>query len=197
MPDDRILGALEATAKLHAMPPTVPVSTEVAAMFLGYSPSSLENMRRDGTGPAYIQPSGEGNKKVKYQLGVLLAWMEQNTVISITAAAIRDGKVFAMLSDVMETRPFWTDEAGMLAGLADESTVSEAADLILTHDIVWLPVVDAVSKHEWSEVVAHAMLGGRVSAILSHQIQHIAAKVESSELRDMLNDAPDPPPTEN
>jgi len=190
MLDERILAQLDVQARLHGMPPSVPVSTEVAAMFLGYSVSTLENMRRDDNGPVYIQPSGEGNMKVKYQIRALLNWLHKNTVTSITASAIRDGKVFATIHDVMHEEPFWIDANGIIAGLAEQSTVSDAAEKILTHDVVWLPVVDAVSSHDWSEVVAHAMLAGRVSSILSRQTQQIAARVESSELADMLAEVP-------
>lgn len=148
MLDDRKLGELEAVAKLHAMPPSVPVSTEVAAMFLGYSVSSLENMRREGTGPAYIQPPGEGSKKVKYQIGVLLAWLEKNTVSSITEAAIRDGKLFATLGGTLDLKPYWIDAQGRIGGLVDESTVAQAKERIETHDVVWLSAVDALSKRD-------------------------------------------------
>jgi hypothetical protein len=177
--DDRKMGELEAVAKLHAMPPSVPVSTEVAAMFLGYSVSSLENMRRDGTGPAYIQPPGEGSKKVKYQIGVLLAWLEKNTVGSITEAAIRDGKLFATLGSALDLRPFWIAPDGRIGGLVDESTVAQAKERIETHDVVWLSAIEALSKRDAFEQPMPAVMPAKLAGqSMDDYLAYIRKKID-------------------
>ena len=193
MLDEKIMGELDAMARLHAMPPTVPVSTEVAAAFLGYSVGSLENMRRDGTGPLYIQPPGEGSKKVKYQIGALLDWMGKNQVSSIVEAAIRDGKLFTTLEHVNEKQPFWIDAAGMIEGPFAESTAAEAAALIKTHEIEWLTSLETVTGRGWSDIVAHAMLAGFVTAALKKTVGSIDSRVEATTLRDMINEPPATP----
>lgn len=182
MLDDRKFAELEVTARLHAMPPTTPISPEFAAVFLGYSVSSLENMRRDGTGPVYVQAPGEGSKKCRYQIGDLLAWMEKNKVGSIAAAALRDGKVFATLADLQREEAFWIDANGLLCGLVGESTIATVRARLGSHDVVWLPVMDAAIG-QWSNVEAHRSVAVSVAAVLKHTMQAVDANLEGTELR--------------
>ena len=53
-------------------------------------------MRRDGTGPLYIQAGGKGafgtNQKCLYEVSDLLAWQRKNKVASSMQAAVRKGQ---------------------------------------------------------------------------------------------------------
>jgi hypothetical protein len=81
--------------RLHRLPDTCFLTTSEAAVFLRSSVSSLERMRRDGTGPLYTQDGGKGargiNQKCFYEKSDLLAWQRKNKVASSMQAAVRKG----------------------------------------------------------------------------------------------------------
>ncbi len=82
--------------RLHRLPDTCFLTTSEAAVFLRSSVTSLERMRRDGTGPLYIQAGGKGafgtNQKCLYEVSDLLAWQRKNKVASSMQAAVRKGQ---------------------------------------------------------------------------------------------------------
>jgi hypothetical protein len=83
--------------RLHRLPDTCFLTTTEAAVFLRSSVSSLERMRRDGSGPPYAQDGGKGargtNQKCFYEKSDLLAWQRKNKVASSMQAAVRKGQV--------------------------------------------------------------------------------------------------------
>lgn len=88
---------LDDVDRLHCLADSVPFTTKEAALFLRSSVSALEAMRRQGTGPVYIQPGAKGsvgaNQKCLYQKADLLAWLDANKVSSVIEAAERKGQL--------------------------------------------------------------------------------------------------------
>lgn len=91
------ISKLDAIDRLHRLPDTALLPTELAAAFLSKSISSLERMRRNGSGPVYVQDCVEGargtNQKCHYQKSDLLDWVERNKVRSSKEAARRKCQV--------------------------------------------------------------------------------------------------------
>lgn len=90
------LAKLDLTDKLHRLPDTALLTTELAAAFLSSSVTSLERMRVKGSGPAYSQGGACGargtNQKCLYKKADLLAWHDANKVTSSMMAAVRKGQ---------------------------------------------------------------------------------------------------------
>ena len=93
---DDTLAKLDLADKLHRLPDTALLTTELAAAFLSSSVTSLERMRVKGSGPAYSQGAERGalgtNQKCLYKKADLLAWHDANKVISSMMAAVRKGQ---------------------------------------------------------------------------------------------------------
>lgn len=74
---EETLVKLDLVDKLHRLPDTVLLTTELAAAFLSSSVTSLERMRVKGSGPAYSQGGAHGatgtNQKCLYKTSDLLA----------------------------------------------------------------------------------------------------------------------------
>lgn len=92
-----IMAKLDVLDKLHRLPETTLLTTELAAIFLCASVTSMERMRAKGTGPAYSQDCSKGargtNQKCLYMKSDLLRWHERNKVSSSMEAAVRKGQV--------------------------------------------------------------------------------------------------------
>ena len=90
------LAKLDLADRLHLLPDTVLLTTELAAAFLSSSVTSLERMRVKGSGPAYSQGGERGargtNQKCLYKKVDLLAWHDANKVTSSMKAAVRKGQ---------------------------------------------------------------------------------------------------------
>ncbi len=56
------------------------LSTQNAADFLNLSRRTLEGMRLDGTGPAYVKAGDGKRSRVIYDVKELLAWARSRTV---------------------------------------------------------------------------------------------------------------------
>ncbi|MCE3608040.1 hypothetical protein LXA47_31210 [Massilia sp. P8910] len=181
--DESKFAEVEARARLHAMPPSTPLTTEFAAAFLGYSVATMETMRKTPDGPVYSQPPGDGpNKKVMYQISELLAWMDRNKIGSTTQAMIRAGKAFSTLAGIASEEPYFIDQFGLLWGPVAEATIGTVRDRLETHDVVFLTAIDAATR-QWDDPVAHKEHAESVQAALLHASQSIDANVEASELR--------------
>ncbi len=91
------LAKLEIVDRLHRLPDTALLTTEMAAVFLCASVATMERMRVKGSGPAYAQGGERGargvNQKCIYMKSDLLAWHAANKVTSSMKAAIRKGQV--------------------------------------------------------------------------------------------------------
>lgn len=186
MLDEKKFAEVEERARLHAMPPSTPLSTEFAAAFLGCSVATMEAMRQGKNGPVYNQPTGTGpNMRVMYQISELLSWLDRTKVASITDAMIRAGKAFTTIADLQRDEAFWIDARGLLCGLVGESTIATVRARLESHDVAWLPVIDAAVR-QWSDVEAHRGVAETVKAIFKHTMQAVDANLEGTELRAAL-----------
>lgn len=90
-----IIVKLDVLDRPHRLPETTLLTTDLAAMFLCASVTSMERMRAKGTGP-YSQDCSKGargtNQKCLYMKSDLFRWHERNKVTSSMEAAIRKGK---------------------------------------------------------------------------------------------------------
>ena len=93
---EETLVKLDLVDKLHSLPDTALLTTELAAAFLSSSVTSLERMRVKGSGPTYSQGCTHGargtNQKCLYKKSDLLAWNDANKVTSSRMAAVRKGQ---------------------------------------------------------------------------------------------------------
>jgi hypothetical protein len=182
--ENTILSTLDVLERLHRLPDTVALTTSEAAIFLRSSVSALESLRMKGTGPVYIQTGGKGtgsNQKCLYQKSDLLAWQEANKLSSTMEAAVRRGQLFLTLHDVVSEEAFWVDEQSRIVGMVELSPVRIVIKRLGVFDIVWMPVIDAASK-EWADLGEHKELASQVSSAMRHQLDRIAAGVESTEI---------------
>lgn len=83
----------EQRAALYSMPDNYLLTSAEAAIFLRCSLRSLEGMRRDGSGPRYVQPgstkSGATTRKCLYMKKNLDSWLASCTVSSVADSAFR------------------------------------------------------------------------------------------------------------
>jgi hypothetical protein len=68
------------------LPITELVATRRAAQILGRSPATLKRWRYEGTGPDYV----EFESRVRYDLRVLLDFIEKNTRVPSVRAALEE-----------------------------------------------------------------------------------------------------------
>lgn len=183
---DKQIARLNRAAELHKMPPTTPLSTDLAAIFLGVSKSTLENYRTKGGGPVYgqdVSPGAVGtNQKVTYLVRELLIWIEANQVSSSMEAAFRKGQLFETVTDLARVEPFWVDPAtGRIDGNVLDSTIGTVIERAEEWEIIWLPVMEAASR-EWSNLSTHREFGDRVGKALDKEWNRLKSGLESTEL---------------
>ncbi|SDG06476.1 MULTISPECIES: hypothetical protein [unclassified Duganella] len=181
---EKILAELDILERLHRLPDTASLRTSEAAIFLRSSVSALESLRVKGNGPRYIQPGGKGagsNHTCLYHKSDLLAWQEANKLSSTMEAAVRRGQLFLTLHDVVNEEAFWLDEQRRIVGMVESSPVRLVIDRLGLFDIVWMPVIDAISQ-EWSELGAHKELASQVTSVMRHQLDRVAAGVEATDI---------------
>ncbi len=184
------IAELQALDLISRLPDNVPLTVEEAAIFLRMSPSTLNKMRMPGHptgGPVYSQGGRKGtggaNQKVLYLKGDLVAWLQANRVSDTLAAAVRKGQMFATLADVAEERPYWTNEAGLIAGSVWETSedVFFARLLSPLWGVEWLSASDACVR-SWSGVIAKRALAGAVERVLSDVLGGIRGSLERDEM---------------
>lgn len=183
--DNPMLATLDVLERLHRLPDTVALTTAETAVFLRSSVSALEAMRRDGSGPAYIQGGSRGtigaNQKCLYQKRDLLAWQDSQKVVSSVEAAMRKGQLFVSLQDLAREEAFWMDEKGRVVGLVELTPMAVAIERLGILKIVWMPVIEAVSR-EWSDLSEHSEIAEQACVVLRHQLGRVTAGVESTEI---------------
>ena len=180
------LANLDIAKRLHNLPPTMLLSTDLAAIFLNISKQTLEGYRTKGGGPLYSQPGGVGavggNQKVQYQVSDLLAWNEANKLSSSMQAAVRKGQLFETVADLVRIEPFWLNPAnGRIDGNVLDSTIDTVIERAEDWEIVWLPVMEAASK-EWSNLSTHREFGDRVGQALDKEWNRLRSGFESTEM---------------
>ena len=183
---DKQLANLEIAERLHKLPPTMLLSTDLAAIFLNISKQTLEGYRINGGGPIYSQPgkvgAAGGNQKVQYQVSDLLTWNEANKLSSSMQAAVRKGQMFETVADLVRIEPFWVDPAnGRIDGNVLDSTIGTVIDRAEDWEIVWLPVMEAATR-EWSNLSTHREFGDRVGQALDKEWNRLRSGFESTEM---------------
>ena len=167
--DDKMLSGLDALERVHRLPDTCALKTSEAAIFLRCSISQMENMRRDGSGPTYIQAGGKDstgfNQKCLYEKGDLLAWLATHKVRSIAGAAIRNGKMFASVLDLAQTEAFWIDTNGYVAGMVEMTPVKTVIERLSFWDVEWMSVIGAASR-VWSSLYQHQAFATQIDEVL-------------------------------
>lgn len=79
-----LLSQLSVLEALHLLPDSAALTTDEAAIFLRVSVTTLERLRRDDTGPVYIQGGAAGaraiNQRVTYLKSDLIAHQNSQRV---------------------------------------------------------------------------------------------------------------------
>lgn len=170
--DDKLFATLDALERVHRLPDTCALKTSEAAIFLRCSVSQLENMRRDGSGPIYIQAGSKDsagfNQKCLYEKGDLLTWLRANKVRSTCEAAIRNGRMFfGSIPDLVRVEAFWVNPRGWLAGMVEMTTAIDVIERIEVGgwDIEWMPVIDAPHRR-WTSRAQHKEFADQIDSVL-------------------------------
>ncbi len=192
---------IEILELLHRLPDDAALLPAEAAVFIRYSPRTLERWRSPESGvkgPKFQQSGGPGakgtNQKITYLIRDLKAWQESVTVSDNIEAAIRKGQLFVTLADIVEERAFWRNPAGMIAGLVDETSGDIFFGRLGVWEIEWMPVTDALDE-EWESTPPHGTLAKTVSDILKDGIARVAAGVERNALCGALSESHGTPPS--
>lgn len=194
------LADLQALDLISRLPDDVWLTVEEAAIFLRMSPSSLNKMRMPGHptgGPVYSQGgkngAGGANQKVLYRKSDLAAWLQANRVSDTLAAAVRKGQMFATLADLAEERPYWRNEAGLIAGTVWETSVDVFFARLFSPlwQVEWLPASDACML-PWSGIIAKRALAVSVERVLSDALGGIRGALERDEMESAALEGKEP-----
>lgn len=176
------LAALEILARL---PNDVVLTSAEAAVFLRLSLSTLERMRRDGSGPIYVQGGKAGargtNQKCLYKKQALIDWLQANEVASSMVAAVRKGQTFVALQDILVAVPVWRDPNGLVAGLVEKTPVDVCVERLGVWEIEWMPASEAACE-TWSSLGDHAGFADQIQQVLKRESQRIRQAEEGTEI---------------
>lgn len=148
--------------RVHLLPDSVPLTSSEAALFLRISVSTLERMRRNGSGPVYSQ-SGEvgakgSNQKCVYLKADLQEYLKSRRVNSSMEAAVRKGQMggapsmrpmFGKLEDLGIKRAFHLNAKGQLEEDIESLPVDTVIARIGAWSIVWMNAVEAATA-QWA-----------------------------------------------
>jgi hypothetical protein len=185
------MSALEAWKCIDALPPDFPLTTDEAALFLRRSISTMERMRRERSGPVYVQAGGADskgtNQKVVYYKQALEEWNKANTVSNSMQAAIRKGQAFATIFDLADGLPFYIDPDGAVESMAEDNPIDLVVERLGGWNLMWLTPVEA-STRRWSSLSAHKDFGRRVQDALTTMQAGIEQAYSDTELAESLGD---------
>jgi hypothetical protein len=165
---EKLLSDLDVLSALHLLPDSVALTTDEAAVILRLSDTTLERMRRDGSGPPYIQGGRQGtrgtNQKVTYLKSDLLEYQQSLKVSSSMGAAVRRGQAFVLPYaygtpkrsdfDLSTKRAFYANGSQLeLIQCVHDVSISEFIERLGCHRIVWLNPVHAAML-DWIDVKA-------------------------------------------
>lgn len=91
------------------------VESELAALYLGISISTLRRIVGKGELKAIKNPEGGStafNQKALFEMGELRRWREKNKAGGVAEQALLRGLAFASISDLAIEQPFWTRRQG-------------------------------------------------------------------------------------
>lgn len=185
------LADLEILERLGRLPVGVALTTDEAAVFLRLSRTTLERMRRLGTGPQYVQGGGVGargtNQKCSYLKGDLIAWQQANRVSNSMAAAVRRGQSYMPFVDptpkrsyfdLVTHRAFYVDKNGLVAGSMDDTLLETVLARLGRWRIVWLNPVAAVDLN-WGDAAAFNEYGREIELSLSLALKSVTKALKA------------------
>ncbi|WP_052420778.1 helix-turn-helix domain-containing protein [Paraburkholderia ferrariae] len=188
---DDALKIFETLAALHALPDKVALTTAETALFLRLSPKTVERMRLNGSGPPYIQGGGGsrgGNQKCLYLKEDLLAWQKANKVSNSMEAAIRKGRAFCTIFDLVVDAPFYIDAEGRLDLQAEEVSLRAIINRLGSDawELIWLPVIEAAGRN-WLDAGAHLRLATACREVFRTENAKLDSAIEATELSQCIS----------
>lgn len=175
-----MLDVFDVIDRIARLSDDVALTTEEAALFIRKSVTSIERMRTNGSGPAYIQGGGKSargtNQKITYRLGALRAWRIENEVSSSMEAAVHRGMAFCSIWDAKIRVPFWS-----LGGKICGRVLDDTPDEYLYHrehlKIIWISSAKAVFR-SWAVPEKHRMLVDAYKSALASESGKLQAVLE-------------------
>lgn len=149
--------------RLSRLPDSVPLTSSEAAILLRISLSTLERMRRNGSGPVYSQTGEIGargsNQKCVYIKSDLDAYLRARQVSSSMEAAVRKGqmsesagvqRMFTKLDDLRVRRAFHVDHRQKIGADIESLSIDTFIARLGTWEIVWMNALEAaVADWAW------------------------------------------------
>jgi hypothetical protein len=176
---------------LHRLPNDAALLTDEAAAILRRSPSSLERMRKNGSGPAYSQGGEKGargtNQKCTYLKGDLIQWQKDNRVASSMAAAVRRAQAYVPYVDptprrssydLVTKRPFYIDSSGLVAGAFEQTDVDVVIRRLGSWRIDWLNPI-AASDRLWSSIDDYREFAIGVRSALQKAVETVSESLKN------------------
>lgn len=171
--------------RVHRLPDSVPLTSSEAALFLRISISTLERMRRNGSGPIYSQSGEVGakgtNQKCVYLKADLYAYLKSRQVNSSMEAAVRKGQMggiptirpmFNKLEDLGIKRAFHSNAKGQVDAAMESLPVDTVLSKLGAWNIVWLNAVEAASA-EWASPSKRVDFAQEVIPVLQRSLSAV------------------------
>lgn len=168
---------------LHRLPDSVALTTDEAAIFLRCSVSTMERLRRDPSGPAYLQGGKKGakgvNQKCTYLKGELIKYQESLKVSSSMDAAVMRGQAYMpyanptpkrSLYDHSTKRPFYINKQKLIVGSIDDTSLGVILSRIGKFDIDWLNPIYAATR-PWAAEPEHKLYADEVRKSLRYALR--------------------------
>ncbi len=184
------LAELQILDALNRLPDSAALTPDEAAVMLRLSPSTLERMRRDDSGPAYVQGGGRGakgtNQKCAYVKADLLGWQQENRVSNSMAAAMRRGQAYMpyvdptpkrSFFDLVTKRAFYIDSNGLVAGALDDTEIDVFISRLGRWRIDWLNPIAAAGR-VWSDRDGFKEYAEGVKVALGRALEGVAKTLE-------------------
>lgn len=177
--------AVDVINAIKSLDPTIPLTTSEAAIFLRMSVTTLERLRKSGSGPTYSQPGAVGvtgsNQTCYYQRADLEAWFNGNRINSVLEASIRKGQTFGTIFDVAEPAAFYVDPEGNIESMVEENMLGTVVGRIGQWEILWMTPVEAAGRR-WTDLDTHKAFAEGVRRVLSNAINALDMGVEETDI---------------
>lgn len=178
--DPKIRASLEramARNALAGLADETVVESELAALYLGISLSTLRRIVGDGELKAIKNPASGStafNQKALFEMGELRRWREKNKAGGVAEQALLRGMAFRSISDLAIEQPFWTHRQGRTEtilghGLTLAPEVVEAMLADSTVSVAWLPWDEALGL-PWESAEQRALFEPLYVECLRHAL---------------------------
>lgn len=187
-----LLRAVEVWERIARIPDNFPLRPQQAAVLLTFSERTLQEWRKNGSGPAYFQggmrvepngspPPAGTNQHIRYFKPDIAAWWQKNKATSVTHAATLKGQTFVnTIGHLAQEAAFYVDDLGQIEGMVEDDTIDR---LLSDPDarIEWLPVAAAASS-AWTDLAKHRQLAEKVQRVLTDTQQELKGGLEATEI---------------